>query len=52
MSYALVIRSYDDPEYRHVVGTRESVEALERIADGVDINLNHDKFYTLIEEVT
>jgi hypothetical protein len=51
MTYRLVILSFEDRSYRHVVSERPTAEALDRIENGVNINLNHDEFYTEIEEV-
>lgn len=50
MSYQLVIRSYSDNNYRHVVGTRDTERELERVEDGANINLNHAEYYTMIEK--
>lgn len=50
MSYELVIRSYSDDNYRHVVAVRETEGALVRIEDGVNINLNHETYYTAVEK--
>lgn len=51
MSYKLVILSYSDKSYEHVVAERPTKEALYRSEDGVNINLNHDEYYTDIVEV-
>lgn len=50
MEYTLVIKSYTDENYRHVIATRSMKEQLARSEDGVNINLNHADFYTTIEE--
>ena len=50
MSARLVILSYDDIDYRHVVSERPSAAALRRTEDGVNINLDHANYYTKIEE--
>jgi hypothetical protein len=50
-NFNLVIKNYNDPTYEHVVATRPTAAGLERIEDGVNINLNHDEFYTEIVEV-
>jgi hypothetical protein len=51
MSYQLVIRSYTDEEFCSVIATRDTERELERTEDGANINLNHDEYYTAIEEV-
>lgn len=51
MSYQLLIRSYDDPDYQHLIAEREVKAQLDRIEDGANINLNHEKFFTEIVEV-
>jgi hypothetical protein len=50
-THRLVILSYEDPTYRHVIAERETEASLARISAGVNINLNHDEFFTEIEEV-
>lgn len=47
--YTLVIKSYEDKDYRHVVATRPTAEELDRIENGVQINMNHLDYYTEIE---
>lgn len=51
MPFKLVIKNYDDPTYEHVIGQRPTAAELDRIEDGVNINLNHEDFYTEIVEV-
>jgi hypothetical protein len=50
MKYELVIRSLIDPEYRHVISESPTKTGLHRTEDGVNINLNHEEFFTKIEE--
>ena len=49
--FELVIRSYKDPEYRHSIAKRERKSQLYRIEGGVNVNLNHEEFFTVIEAV-
>lgn len=55
MSLRLVILSWDDPTYEHVIATDNDDEAgmrhLERVERGANINLRDD-FYTEIQTVT
>ena len=51
MAYELVILSHDDPSYRHVISKRGTERELVKTEDGVNINLNHEKYCTFIEEV-
>lgn len=58
MPFKLVIKNYDDPTYEHVIGERPTAAELDRmerlvggVVDAVNINLNHDKYYTEIVEV-
>ena len=50
MEYTLVIKSYNNPDYRHVIASRPTKEQLARTEDGANINLNHSEFYTEIED--
>lgn len=49
MSYRLVVRSYDDDAYEHVIAERGTEGELERMERGVNINLG-DNYYTEIEK--
>lgn len=48
-TYRLSILSFEDRSYSRLIerGTRS---ALARTAAGININLNHDEYYTEIEE--
>lgn len=51
MAYRLVIRSHSDDNYEHEVARRPTERELEKIEDGANRNLNHEDYYTSIEEV-
>ena len=48
--FYVMILSYEDKDYRHPVGPMASRHEAERVDRGANINLNHDKFYTIIED--
>jgi hypothetical protein len=51
--FHVVVKSYSNKEYRDVItSSPESERIAERIERGVNINLNHDEYYTELEEVT
>lgn len=52
MKYHVIVLSYDNENYRHVI-TKEPVSKpkAERIDDGANINLDHERYYTVLEEV-
>jgi hypothetical protein len=49
--YELVVRCYADPDFRHVIAERETKSMLDRVEDGLNINLDHANYYSAIEEV-
>lgn len=51
MYYRVVIKDFDKNEVIKAFKWLPSERAAERIDDGVNINLNHDQYYTLIEKV-
>ena len=49
-TYILVVYSYDK-EYRKQIGEpSSSMWKLEKVQDGVERNIDHNKFYSVIEE--
>lgn len=50
MTYRVVILSYESDKVVRVIGTRLSERKADKIDAGANHNLNHEKFFTLIEE--
>lgn len=50
-TYRVVVRRLDETD-EHVVATGKTERTADRVADGVDINLDHDNWTTCIEEET
>lgn len=50
VSYRVVIRCYEIDKIVKVVASNLSERRAEKIDAGVNINLNHEKFFTLIEQ--
>ena len=50
MTYRVVLLNYESDEVVKVLGTGLSEHNADKIDAGVNRNLNHDKFYTLIEK--
>lgn len=48
-TYTVVVLSWSDKSYRHVIGTGMSERDAERCENGVNINLNVREYYTAIE---
>lgn len=48
--YKVVIRSFEDNSIEKELKNIHSKRQAERIERGIEINLNNDKYYTMIEE--
>ncbi|WP_179089077.1 hypothetical protein [Paenibacillus odorifer] len=50
MEHRVVVRSFDNDESVQEFKWSSNLREVEKIDDGINRNLNHDKFYTLIED--
>lgn len=50
MNVQIVIRNYEDPEYRKEVGKPMSEHDAEAVVRGIKINLDHEHYYVDEEE--
>lgn len=48
--FRVVVKSYNDENFCDVIGTNKTERQADRIEDGININLNHDEYYVVIEE--
>lgn len=49
--HRVVIRNFQEKGYREEFNLHSSKHIVEKIENGLNINLNHDEFYTEIETV-
>jgi hypothetical protein len=51
MEYRVVIKQYGNKDYREEFELHPSLRMAEKVERGVSINLNHNDYYTFIEQV-
>ncbi len=50
MTYRVIIKSYETGEVIKTIGTGLTEKKADKVDSGVNRNLNHERFFTLVEE--
>lgn len=50
MLFQVVVRKFDDEDFCEVIGRELGERTAKKIERGVNINLNHDEYYTEVVE--
>lgn len=49
-TFRVVVKSHKDTEFCQVIGTNKTEKQADRLEDGLNINLDHDEYYVVVEE--
>lgn len=51
MKHQVVVRKYDDDDYEELIGEPTTERRADKIEDGLNINLDHSRYYTEIVSI-